>query len=283
MSRFLASRRARTRRRPDDAEVVQTLSQSSTGGDRPSTMQRISDFLRFKRSGHHSRHQPQQAPPPPLGNKTVVRLQEPNASPSTLEGTSGSHTGQRQQNALGLYIAHPSSLQTMSSPHLASTATPASSLLATPVTPHTKTSLPDPVTSLHAEVNNARSRIRFMEQNWVPKAEVEERVRALVRRRLAAEEQRKGSRPPMLEEEEAKVKEKLERRIVELENEVRFLKAKLWPAASFVDLRPKPQRGPDSASTSFKDGIQTSRSSGSMNTVDEVTDNFVDGVGRDSL
>ncbi|KAG9049468.1 hypothetical protein FS837_010161 [Tulasnella sp. UAMH 9824] len=282
MSRFLASRRARNRRRHDSGDVVQTLSQSSAGGDRPSTMQRISDFLRFKRSGHHSRHQRQQASPPPLGNKTGVRAQESNASQSPLAGTSGSQTGQRQQNALGLYIAHPS-LQSMSSPHLASTATPASSLLATPVTPHTKTALPDPVASLHAELANVRSRIKFMEQNWVPKAEVEDRVRALVRRKLAAEERRKESQPSMTEGE-AMVKEKLERRIMELENEVRILKARLLPVASFVDLRPKPQRQLDLAPTSYKHGVPTSWSSGSMNTVDEVTDNPVDGVvNRDSL
>lgn len=111
--------------------------------------------------------------------KTGVRPQEPSASSSMLvQGASGSHTDQRQQNVLGLYIAHPSSLPTMSSPHLASTATPASAVLAAPVTSHTKTPLRDPITSLHAEVTNPKLRIGFMEQNWVPKGEIEERVRA---------------------------------------------------------------------------------------------------------
>ncbi|KAG8898367.1 hypothetical protein FRC01_010934, partial [Tulasnella sp. 417] len=105
-----------------------------------------------------------------------------------------------------------------SSPQIASTTTPASSLLATPATPLPKTSLPDPLTSLHAELANAKSRIRFMEQNWVPKAEVDERVRALVKSRMAVERQRKEFRSPM-PEEEANVRERLERRIMELENE----------------------------------------------------------------
>ncbi|KIO16955.1 hypothetical protein M407DRAFT_230108 [Tulasnella calospora MUT 4182] len=185
-------------------------------------------------------------------------------------GTSGSHTGQRYQNALGLYIGNPS-LQTVPSPQIAST-TPTSSLLATPITPLPKGSLPDLPTSLHAELANAKSRIRFMEQNWVPKPEVEERVRALLMTRTAAEEQRKGFWSSM-PEEEARVRERLERRIVELENEVRILKAKLRPVASFVDLRPKPQREhSDFSSLSRGDGFPMSPSTGSMN-----TDNLVDG------
>ncbi|KAG8941216.1 hypothetical protein FRC04_004668 [Tulasnella sp. 424] len=241
-------------------------------------MKRVSELLGFKRSGHRSRRQPQQALPLSLTNKVGNHAQEPSTLPSLLAGTSGSHTGQRAQNALGLYISNPSSLLNMSSPQIAFAATPSSSLLATPVTPFPKVSLPDPVPALQAELANARARIALMQQHWVPKTEIEDRVRALARATMtnttAEQHMRSNSVMP---DEEARVREKLERRIVELENQVRILQAKVRPVASFVDLRSKPQRDlPDVASTAR--GGPSMSSHGSMNTIDHIPATLVDVV-----
>ncbi|KAG8916159.1 hypothetical protein FRC01_003322 [Tulasnella sp. 417] len=54
-----------------------------------------------------ARQQQRRASPPPQGNLAGGRHQEPGASPSMHMGMSGSHTAQRHQNALGLYIADP--------------------------------------------------------------------------------------------------------------------------------------------------------------------------------
>ncbi|KAG9049469.1 hypothetical protein FS837_010162 [Tulasnella sp. UAMH 9824] len=85
-----------------------------------------------------------------------------------LVGEFDLHTDQRHQDSLGLYIVNPL-LEIMSGPHLAAPTIPASSDLVTPVTPHPETSLQEAITSLRAEFTDARLRVRFMEQNRVPK------------------------------------------------------------------------------------------------------------------
>lgn len=194
-----------------------------------------------------------------------------------LQGTSGSHTGQRAQNALGLYIANPSSLLNMSSPQIASATTPTSSLLATPATPFPKIPLPDPVPALQAELANAKARIALMQQHWVPKTEIEDRVRALARATMTTAEQHGRSNSTILEGE-ARVREKLEQRIVELENHVRILQARVRPVASFVDLRSKPQRNLPELASKARGEVVSMSSHGSMNTIDRIPATLVDGV-----
>lgn len=78
-------------------------------------------------------------------------------------------------------------------------------------------------------------------------------------------------------EEGAVVREKLERRIGELENEVRVLWAKVRRVTSFVDLRSTPRSELGAPVTARGEGVSMS-SHGSMNAIDNLAATLVDGV-----